>query len=186
MLAKGFNASSVDEVCKASGLSKGSFFHYFKSKEDLGKAVLHHYWLPMRRLTESAPFRRLTDPLARVYAYLDLVIALLEHPATPKACLFGNLSQELSTTHPDVTKVCAEAFTWWTESLQADLDDLKQQRAPHAPIDTRALATHFIAVYEGSLILAKASGDLKVVRTNIEHFKHYIGLTFSSQANTGS
>jgi hypothetical protein len=70
--------------------------------------------------------------------------------------------------------------------LQADLDDLKQQRAPHAPIDTRALATHFIAVYEGSLILAKASGDLKVVRTNIEHFKHYIGLTFSSQANTGS
>ncbi len=44
MLKKGFTATSVDEICQTAGLTKGSFFYYFESKEDLADAALHRFW----------------------------------------------------------------------------------------------------------------------------------------------
>ena len=44
MLAKGFPATTVDEICEAAGFTKGSFFHYFESKEHLGKEVLDRFY----------------------------------------------------------------------------------------------------------------------------------------------
>src|SRR6516162_5022333 len=65
MLAKGYTATSVDDVCTAAGLTKGSFFHYFESKEDLGKAVAERFYAGMHASLQSAPFLQEPDPLDR-------------------------------------------------------------------------------------------------------------------------
>ena len=54
MLAKGYTATSVEEICEAADLTKGSFFHYFASKEDLGKAVLDRYVNTMFQAVQNA------------------------------------------------------------------------------------------------------------------------------------
>src|SRR5438445_9036880 len=74
MLAKGFTATSVDEICDTASLTKGSFFHYFESKEHLGRAVVEHFYAWRRQMFEQAPFHQIKDPLERVFGRIDFFI----------------------------------------------------------------------------------------------------------------
>src|SRR5262245_33438101 len=76
MLAKGYSATSVDEVCQAAGLTKGSFFHYFPGKEDMGIAVAERFYAARRQAFEEAPFRRLPDPLDRALGQVDFFLEM--------------------------------------------------------------------------------------------------------------
>src|SRR3990172_7998078 len=100
MLAKGFPATTLDEICEMAGLTKGSLFHYFESKEDLGKAALDRFYAQSSRAIGNAPFRKKSDPLERVYGYVDFIIQMSKHPQAPNACLIGSFAIELSDTHP--------------------------------------------------------------------------------------
>ena len=70
--AKGYTASTVDDICEAAGLTKGAFFHHFKSKEDLAVAAAAHFSQMAERLFGDASYRQLADPLgspARLYRF---------------------------------------------------------------------------------------------------------------------
>src|SRR6516225_3123116 len=88
MLAKGYTATSVDEICEAAGLTKGSFFHYFEGKEHLGRLVAERFYASWQQLSRAAPFRRKKDPLDRVFGQVDFFIAMSRRPAW-KGCLLG-------------------------------------------------------------------------------------------------
>lgn len=178
MLDKGFAATSLSEICEAAGVTKGSFFYYFDTKETLGRAVLLHYWQPIKNIHEQGVFLDINDPLERLLRYCDFIVDLLERPKTPKSCLFGNFSQELSTTHPEIVAVCQEAFTWWAEMLERDLIEAKKKYAPAKDFDPKSVAQHFMTVYEGSLILFKTYREPSVFRKQMNHFKDYLTLLF--------
>lgn len=178
MLTKGFAATTVDEICETAGLTKGSFFHYFESKEHLGKAVLDRYASAMFQAVQHAPFFKKRDPLRRVYGYVDFVIQMSKDPSVQNGCLLGTFAQELSDTHPEIRSLCAQHFGRWTEAFKRDLDAAKAKYAQRATLDTQGLAEHFIAVLEGSLILAKAKQEADVIEKNLAHFKRYLKSLF--------
>ncbi len=174
MLTKGFPATTIDEICRAAGLTKGSFFHYFKDKEDLAKAVLQSYADRMTQAAREAPFFRNPDPLQRIYGYIDFMIARSKDPEVQQGCLLGHFAQELSDTHPRIRSLCARQFDRWAGFLQSALDKAKALHAPRAALDTRSVANHFIAVVEGSLILARVQNDPDVIERNLKHFESYL------------
>ena len=77
MLAKGFTATTVDEICETAKLTKGSFFHYFDSKDDLGQVVLDRFVSAKAQAMRSAPFIQKRGALQRVYSYLEAMHARL-------------------------------------------------------------------------------------------------------------
>lgn len=174
MLTRGFGATSLDRICTSVGVSKGCFFHHFKSKEVLGKATLDRAVECKQRMFQEAPFRNKRDPLQRVYGYVDFAIELSQSKLAKRGCLLGNFSQELSDTDAGMRKICAEHFAQWAESLQQDLDEAKLKHAPRARFDTHSLAEHFIAILEGALILAKTRQDPSIVKDSLSHFKRYL------------
>lgn len=178
MLAKGFTATTVDEVCESAGLTKGSFFHYFETKETLGKAVLDRYVSTMFQAIKTAPFLKNDDPLQRIYGYVGFLIEMSRNPATQSGCLLGTFSQELSDAHPDIRKACAQHFVHWANVLRLDLESAKAKYARRKRWDPAALAEHIISVLEGSLILAKAKQDYGVVERNLMHLKQYLTILF--------
>src|SRR5438874_8907696 len=89
MLEKGYTATSVDEVCEAAGLTKGSFFHYFEGKEHLGRAVAERFFADRKQHFLAAPFRQKEDPLDRVFGFVDFLIELSRGPTPSKGCLLG-------------------------------------------------------------------------------------------------
>ena len=174
MLVKGFPATTLDEVCTAAGVTKGSFFHYFADKEEIGSAVLDHFVAGRMHAVQGAAFHKLSDPLKRVYGYIDTMIKLSRDSPGMPSCLLGNFAQDLSDTHPRLLAQCGRHFDQWAQMLKRDLDQAKAQYAPKATFDTLGLADHCIAVLEGALILAKAREDRKVIDKQLRHLKNYL------------
>lgn len=178
MLAKGYSATSIDDICSAAKVTKGGVFHYFASKEDLGKAVLERYASAMFNVVREAPFTKKADPLQRVYGYVDFLIERSKSPDLRNGCIIGNFAQMLSESHPEIGSLCNEYFGWWSDAFKADLDKVKARHAPRKRIDTKDLADHLLSVFEGSLMLAKSRRNVNIVEKNLLHYKQYLKSLF--------
>lgn len=174
MQAKGFAAATVEEICNTAGLTKGAFFHHFKSKEDLGGAVIERFWTALAEALQPAGEVAEPDPLNRVFRLADTIAALSQHPPLSDGCLLGSFVQELSQSHPALHSLCSRYFSDWTSAIERDLSEAAKLRGTLEAINARELAEHFIAVVEGGLILAKAHQNPDVVSRGMEHFKRYL------------
>lgn len=177
MLAQGFAATTVDQICEAASVTKGAFFHYFKSKDDLAKATFDRFCRRGGERYQSAPFLKKSDPLDRINGYIEFTIAQVKHPIRD-SCLVGMFSQELSHSRSEYRVMCEGAFAQWAAGLGTMLHAVKTRYAPRTNIDPISLAEYFIAVFEGSLILAKAKNDVAPVRAHLRHFKRYVNALF--------
>ncbi len=177
MLARGFEATTVDEICQAAKLTKGSFFHYFDSKEGLGRELLERFCASGRRMHAGFCGAE-RDPLKRVYNYIDGAIKLSQDPALGQGCLLGSFAQELCESHPSIREACAKGFADWAKEFGRELARAKAHYAPRASFNPRELAEHLIAILEGSLILGKAGRDRGVAARNLRHYKAYLQALF--------
>src|SRR5258706_13698853 len=78
--AQGYSATTVDDICRAAGLTKGEFFHHFRSKEELAVATAAHFSQMAERLFGAAPYHEAADPLDRLLGYIDFRAAIIEGP----------------------------------------------------------------------------------------------------------
>lgn len=179
MLLKGYNATGIDDVCKTAKTTKGGFYHYFKDKEDFAVTLLEQYLKNMKQHIQTASFHKKTDPLERVYSWIDYFIAIALNPRLDHSCLIGNLTQEVATTSPLIRKTCDAAFNELSHAFEKDLKLAKLQYS-RKKVNTQELSDYFIASIQGSLLLAKAKGEALVNKTNLLHFKKYIQLLFNT------
>ena len=182
MLSKGFVATSLDDICRKAGITKGGFFHYFKSKEDLGKILLNRFCCSSREAMQACccGAHDEKDPLRRIHSYIDFTKKMARETVKGKGCLIGTFAQELSESHPGIRSLCAKGFEEWAKVLKKDMKDAKAKYAPKAPFDPASLAEHFIAIVEGSQILAKAKKDSKLMEKNLQHFENYLKTLFKN------
>lgn len=181
-LAKGYSAMTVDEVCALARVSKGSFFHYFKSKEDFGKALLAFFFTAATEGAKSADFVSLQDPLKRLLAYVDFIANCSLDEAMPMGCLLGNFAQELAQGKSDLGHDCNLYFKQWIDSVNKDLEAAKKAYAPESDVETSELAEMFVALFEGSQILAKSLQSRRKVYQQLQHFKRYLSSIFGNNA----
>jgi TetR/AcrR family transcriptional repressor of nem operon len=186
MRARGYNATTVDEICADAGVTKGGFFHYFKSKDDIAKTAVTHFFEEKANNYENAAFRKLSNPLDRVFGRLDYVKESVgPQNRVTKGCLIGVLAQELAFTNPGIRDLCQNFFSRMVRDFSHDLDEAKAAHAPDAKFDPKGLAQLYLALVQGSLMLAKIAGSNEVLRDNIElfrsHLKFLFGLTSSKQ-----
>lgn len=179
MLDKGFNATSVDEICAEVGLTKGGFFHHFRSKEDLALTALKAFFDIRNRALDRSGVRQIEDPLKRMHAHLDLMCRAADKTSEPRSCLIGNFSQELWSTRPELRAACAEAFTRLIDDFETDLKEACTKYAAGKNIDTRGISTLFLSIYQGSFVVMKSTGDTAILKQNVEHFRNYLDSIFS-------
>lgn len=187
MRIHGYNATTVDEICADAGVTKGGFFHYFKSKDDIAKAAAAHFFEDRAKNYEAAPFRKLADPLDRVFGRLDYVKETTGGKAqVTKGCLIGMFAQELSFTNPEIRDICQNFFSRMARDFTRDLTEAKAAHAPDAQFEPNVLAQFYISIVQGSLMLAKAAGNNDVLNDNIEQFRGHLKLLFGLDAGKTS
>src|SRR5689334_16844860 len=99
---KGYAATSVDDLCAAAGVTKGAFFHHFKSKEDLAVAAAEFWGETTGAFFAAAPYHALPDPLQRLLGYIDFRKAILVGDIPDFTCLAGTMVQETYETNPAI------------------------------------------------------------------------------------
>jgi TetR/AcrR family transcriptional repressor of nem operon len=177
--AKGYHATSVDELCTTAGVTKGAFFHHFESKEALAVAAAAFWSETTGALFASAPYHDHEDPLDRVLGYIDFRAALLNGPVEQFTCLVGTMVQETFSTHPAIRAACEASISEHAHNLEADIAEV-MTRAGVTGITARSLALHTQAVLQGAFILAKARGGPEIAAENVSHLKRYFALLFGS------
>jgi TetR/AcrR family transcriptional repressor of nem operon len=174
MLRQGYTATTVDQVCTEAGVTKGSFFHYFKSKEQMGAAAIDFFTCCQQDAHAEAPFNEIKDPLERLFGMLDFCVALATDPAVPKACLVGNLAQELSETNKELRACCEESFNQWTDGVAALLNAARNQRKPARDFDPENVATLMLSLLQGSFLVARVRQDPDVIAQNLHQCRDYL------------
>jgi TetR/AcrR family transcriptional repressor of nem operon len=171
---KGYAATTVDDICAAAQVSKGSFFHHFGSKEDLGVAAMEAFGAMADGLFAAAPYTRLADPRDRVLGYVDFRIALLRGDVAQFTCLLGTTVQETWATHPDLRAACDRAMTEHIAMLTRDVAAAKERYAPNAPWTAESVGYFMQSVLQGAFIFAKAKQGPDVAVACLAHLRRYL------------
>jgi TetR/AcrR family transcriptional repressor of nem operon len=177
--AKGYSATRIEDICEAAGLTKGSFFHHFDSKEALAQAAAEYWTEATGALFASAPFHQPADPLDRLLAYVDFRKALLVGDLPDITCLVGTMVQEVYDTHPALREACDKSISGHAATLVPDIKQAMQQRGMRADWTAESLALYTQATIQGALILAKAKHSRAVAAECIDHLRRYLELLFA-------
>lgn len=175
---KGYSATSVDELCAAAGVTKGAFFHHFKSKDALGVAAADYWSKVTEKLFADAPYHDHADPLDRVLAYVAFRKALLQGDVPDFTCLVGTMVQETYETAPAIREACGRSITGHAATLEADIEAASAERNMAPDWTAKSLALHTQAVIQGAFILAKATGGAEIAADSIDHLRRYIEMLF--------
>lgn len=183
---KGFAATSVDDLCQSAGVTKGAFFHHFKTKDALGVAAANYWAETTSALFAGAPYHEPDDPLDRVLAYLDFRKAIIGGETFEYTCLVGTMTQEVHDSAPAIRDACADSILGHAATLEADIEAARVQRGIVADWTAESLARHTQAVLQGGFILAKATGDPDLARESVDHLIRYVRQLFSIDAKSAN
>lgn len=179
---KGYAATSVDDLCRAAGVTKGGFFHHFPTKEALAVAGAEAWTEHARtRIFTDAPWMRVTDPLDRVLAHIEFRLAMLDGPVEAFTCFVGTMVQEAYATSPAIRAACDASITAYAERLAEDVQAAIEDRSVK-DVSAIDIAFHIQAVLQGAFILAKAKDDPTIARASVAHLKRYITMLFGKGA----
>jgi TetR/AcrR family transcriptional repressor of nem operon len=183
---KGYNATRVEDVCAEAGVTKGSFFHHFKSKDDLARAAVERWQEASTSLFANAPYHQAADPLDRLLAYLEYRKSILAGELPEFTCFVGTMVQEIYATNPELRAGCESSIFGHAKRLETDLTQAIQKYGVTKPVTAQSLALHMQCVIQGSFILAKAAGGAAVAAESIDHLRRYLELLFRRPTSHGA
>jgi len=181
--AQGYAATSIDDLCLAAGVTKGAFFHHFKSKEDLAVAAAGYWAESTGELFAAAPYHALPDPVARLLGYIDFRSAILVRGLPAFTCLAGTMVQETYGSHPAIRDACARAIISHAAKVESDIEAAIAMRGIVPPWTAASLALHMQAVLQGAFILAKATGEVATAAACLAHLRRYVEMLFPALAS---
>ena len=173
----GYNHTSLDDVLRESGVGKGNFYYYFKSKEDLGYAILDQIIGSFLERTLEPCF---SDPegqaLAQIRCFLDRLLEVQRASNCVGGCPLGNLAAELSDVHEGFRARLASVFAAWRERLTEVLRTAQSRGTVDGTCRPEAVADFLVASLEGAILLTKLTKDIAVMERCVAETKRYLSL----------
>jgi len=177
MHLRGYQATSLDDVLRESRVGKGNFYYQFKSKEDLGYAILDQAIAAFLGKTLEPCF---SDPstsrLAQIRCFLGRVLAAQRARNCVGGCAFGNLAAELSDVHEGFRERLSGVFSAWRARLTQALADAQADGSVRPECRPEAVAQFLVASLEGAILMTKLTKDIAVMERCVEELNHYLTL----------
>ncbi|MGI2173604.1 TetR/AcrR family transcriptional regulator [Shewanella ulleungensis] len=155
----GFAASGIEPILKKVGVPKGSFYHYFASKEVFGQIVLQNYADYFLTKLKTHLLDESNDPLARIRHFVADAKAGMTRYQFKRGCLVGNLGQEVGMLPESFRPQLIAIFVSWQHCLADCLEAAKTQGQIAANANCLLLAENFWVSWEGAVSRAKLVED---------------------------
>ncbi len=178
---RGYAGTSIEDLCRSAGVSKGAFFHHFADKSALGVAAAEFWAETTAAFFAAAPYHAPADPLDRVLAYIAFRRSIIAGPIPGFVCLVGTLASEVYVTGPAIRDAAARSIFGHAATLEADIGEAMTSRGITAP-EPASLARYFQVALQGGFILAKAGDDATFAREALDHLDRYIRLLFNLES----
>jgi TetR/AcrR family transcriptional regulator, transcriptional repressor for nem operon len=188
VLEKGFSATSLDDIIRVSGLTKGAFFHHFRSKGDLARQLVERFaendFRQMDEWAERAG-KLADDPLQAVTIFIKLFEEWLDSLPTPFAgCLFAVYVYENDTFEAEINDFVRVSLTRWQGYYERMFDAVLANRRPRIDVSARQLAEGYISLMEGAFILARSYKDPALIVRQSRLYRDWLKLLFEGAPST--
>ncbi len=175
MHVHGYHATALDDLLRESGVGKGNFYYHFRSKEDLGYAILDQIVAGfVERTLEPCFADPAGAPLAQIGCFLDRLEQAQRDRQCRGGCVIGNLASELSDVHEGFRKRLASVFTTWQTRFAEALGEAGRRGEVTAACEPEAAARFLVASLEGAILLTKVTKDIGVMEQCVRELKRYL------------
>jgi TetR/AcrR family transcriptional repressor of nem operon len=181
---QGYTATGIAEILERSAANAGSFYHFFKTKEELLLAVLELYLRTLDPVVVNPVALRLQDPIDRVFGILEFYRGNLLATGCTYGCPIGRLALEIPEEQFRVHKRLADNFDGWTSAVQAFLEAARD-RLP-AKTNLKTLSKFVLTVMEGGVMQSRAQREIAPFDASVEHLRGYFQLLESQRKREDS
>jgi len=183
VLARGFAATSVDAIQAAAGISRGTFFYHYPSKDDLARALIERYAEEDRHLTDDLMARAeklASDPLQQALLFLSLWEELFQETGAGEAgCLFASYSYEAGLFDQHTHALIVGSIEQWRDVLGSKLREAMRRHPPRlGDVDPSVLADFGYGVLQGAFILGRTFADPSIMVTHLRQFRMLLEVLF--------
>jgi TetR/AcrR family transcriptional repressor of nem operon len=186
VLAKGFAATSIEELIAAAGISKSGFFYHFKDKGELAKAMMLRYIEHDKKVLEDIFSRGdelNDDPLHGLLVSLKLFAEMLAQlPEAHPGCLAASFCYQDQLFNQEIRELNAGSVLRWRAEFRKRLDAIAKRYPPSREVDLEALADMAASNVEGGLILGRLLKDPSILPRQILLYRELIRATFQSDS----
>ena len=157
---KGFNNTGIQEVLQAAEVPKGSFYFYFKNKEEFGLTLIDHFSsfilnIEQKQMRSGAP-----DPVEGLKNFFNMYISLMKKQNFTCGCPIGNIAQEMSDLSDPFRNRIADFFDQAKSIIQACIMEAQKTGRVGPDTDPAELSDFIFNSWEGALI------DMKVTKSS--------------------
>jgi TetR/AcrR family transcriptional repressor of nem operon len=180
---QGFAATSIDRVIERVGVTKGTFFYHFKTKNDLARALIDRFAAADQQVLRGSMERaeKLSDdPLQQLLIFVGLLLEVAENlDANPQpGCLFATYCYESGLFDEGTHSVISDAMLNWRKVLGEKLRIVAERQPPRLDVDLESLADMMTVIFEGSFVMARCIKGPQHFAHQIRHYRNYLQLLF--------
>jgi AcrR family transcriptional regulator len=182
ILQRGYAGTSIDDIIRNAGITKGGFFYHFDGKNDLAKNLV------LRYLGQDAEFfgelgeraRSLTeDPLQQFLIFLKLMAEAMGNlPGAHPGCLVASFAYQSHLFDDDVRDLYREGMLSWRELFREYIENAAAGRTAKVEGQPEELADNLIAVIEGGILMSRVMDDPRILSRQLLQYRHYVRLVF--------
>lgn len=182
VMSKGFSGTSIDDILKGTGLTKGAFFHHFKGKAELARELVERYALGdlmmFEQFSEDAEALS-NDPLQQMIDFLKMFETYICDTSNPApGCMYAVYTYESMQFDASVQDFVADTIRRWTSIYVRKYQEVLDRYDPALDVTARQLAELTVTVIEGGLILQRAWGDTGATCRQSGQLRNYLTLLF--------
>jgi TetR/AcrR family transcriptional repressor of nem operon len=163
---KGFNHTGIQEILNAAGVPKGSFYNYFKSKDDFGLQIIDYFSAHFQQIAKKTLEDTRISPLSRIYTFLTAFMEYFESQNYAGGCPIGNLAQEMGDLSPTFRKKLSEAMDMMIDTYSQVLSAAQNDGKITKSLNIKDTARFIIASWHGAVIQMKLTRSLDPLKNH--------------------
>ncbi len=161
MIEKGYTNSGIQEVLSKVGVPKGSFYHYFQSKEDFALAIIEEFDREFMEFLQPILNDKSLSPKERLLSFCNSKRECMRASNCRKGCLIGNLSQEMSDQSETLRQALSDVMEKRLDLFSACIREGQHHGEFTQSANSRVLADLFSSSWEGAIMRAKTVKNLE-------------------------
>ena len=178
---QGYASTGIADILARAKANAGSFYYFFKTKEELLLAVLEAYIEGLQPVIVGPVFSEITDPIERVFGILAFYRNNLLATGCTYGCPIGRLALEIPEEQFKVHKRLADNFDGWTAAVEKCLEDARDRLPPGTNLKT--LSQFVLTVMEGGVMQARAHREIGPFDASVDHLRGYFALLMEKEKN---
>lgn len=172
----GYQTTSVDEIIATTQVTKGAFYYHFKTKDEMGLAIINELMIPNFKNTFIEPFQRVVNPLDAIYQLMYNLLIENENLKVEYGCPASNFTQEMAPWNIEFTKALNYLSQQWENTMIDSIEKGKENGIVNTDVNAKEVAVFVLSGYWGVRNLGKLENSKSVYLIYLKGLKSYFDM----------